>query len=143
MEENQALYDMSILIADDLKEDQDIIKVVLEQAGFKKLKIVDSGKEALDLLGLDKNEKIQKAKPKEHFDLVILDVFLGDAIGFVICKLIKDSDLDLPVILLSGGEIEDIKTNLLRSKADNFLTKPFQIEELSARVKMLLLKRLK
>lgn len=74
------------------------------------------------------------------YDLVILDVMLPHMNGFEILKEIRDSESDIKVIMLTAkAELED-KLNGLSNGADDYVTKPFHVEELVARVNIQLRK---
>ena len=74
------------------------------------------------------------------YDLLILDVMLPHMNGFEILKEIRENELDLKIIMLTAkAELED-KLNGLSNGADDYLTKPFHIEELIARVNIQLRK---
>ena len=71
---------------------------------------------------------------QENYDLVLLDVMLPDMDGFTICKKIREV-MNVPIIMLTArDEIED-KVNGLDLGADDYLTKPFAIQELLARMR--------
>ena len=73
----------------------------------------------------------------EHFDLVLLDVNLPGCSGFEVLHALRDGGLPVRVMMLtSQGEVED-RVAGLRSGADDYLTKPFAVEELLARVEVL------
>ena len=69
----------------------------------------------------------------EHFDLVILDIMLPEMDGFTVLENIRAELPALPVLLLSAKSQVDDKVRGLRSGANDYLTKPFAIEELLAR----------
>lgn len=69
----------------------------------------------------------------EHFDLVILDIMLPEMDGFTVLENIRAEHPALPVLLLSAKSQVDDKVRGLRSGANDYLTKPFAIEELLAR----------
>ena len=69
----------------------------------------------------------------EHFDLVILDIMLPEMDGFTVLEEIRAVHPALPVLLLSAKSQVDDKVRGLRSGANDYLTKPFAIEELLAR----------
>jgi len=69
------------------------------------------------------------------FDIVLLDLLLPDAHGSVVLAAVRDADPDVPVIVTSAlGETDD-KVSLLDAGADDYLVKPFEFAELSARVR--------
>lgn len=71
---------------------------------------------------------------KNKFDMIILDLGLPDGDGFDICKEIRERNITTPVLILSAEQESDIKVKCLKVGADDFLTKPFNTEELIARV---------
>jgi DNA-binding response OmpR family regulator len=74
----------------------------------------------------------------ENFDLVILDIMLPDLSGIEICRRIRAVDGRTPILILSSLSEETDKVTALELGADDYLTKPFGIFELMARVKALL-----
>ena len=74
-------------------------------------------------------------------DLVLLDIMLPKLNGFEICRQIREADLDMPIIMLTAkGQEEDIVRGL-NLGADDYVTKPFSIRELLARVAAFLRRR--
>ena len=72
------------------------------------------------------------------YDLILLDVMLPKKNGFEILKTLKNEKIKTPVIMLTAkGELED-KLNGLENGADDYMTKPFHMKELIARVKIIL-----
>jgi DNA-binding response OmpR family regulator len=67
-------------------------------------------------------------------DLIVLDIMLPNLSGFEICKTLKRSDVDIPIIILSAKDQEIDKIMGLDLGADDYLTKPFSIRELIARI---------
>lgn len=73
-----------------------------------------------------------------EYDLIILDVMLPLLSGLEVCRLVREHDPDIPIIMLTArGSLED-RIAGLDTGADDYLVKPFSIEELSARVRALL-----
>ena len=72
------------------------------------------------------------------YDLIILDVMLPGKDGFNILKTLKDEKIDTPVIMLTAKSEIDDKLNGLENGADDYVTKPFHMKELIARVKVIL-----
>ncbi|WP_432821771.1 response regulator transcription factor [Trichloromonas sp.] len=97
----------------------------LEEEGFK-VTHVETGEEALDLVW------------DEHFDLVILDVMLPGISGLEVCQKIRRHDSRLPVIMLTARSEEQDRIDGLATGADDYLTKPFSLDEFMLRVKGML-----
>ena len=110
-----------ILIVDDEKPIVDILKFNLEKEGYKTIEAYD-GEQAVELA--------LEAKP----DLIILDVMLPKMDGFTVCKKIRQK-LTCPVIMLTAKEEVVDKIIGLELGADDYMTKPFSIRELTARIK--------
>src|SRR5579872_4520860 len=85
----------------------------------------------------DGNEGFEKAT-QIPFDLIILDVMLPRKSGFDVCRDIREAGLITPILMLTArGQISD-KVNGLKIGADDYVTKPFNMQELMARVEALL-----
>lgn len=116
---------MRILIIEDQKNMAEAIEYILKKNNY----IVDfalDGEEGLDLALTD------------IYDLILLDVMLPTMDGFTILKKIRKQEIHVPVIMLTAkGEVED-KCSGLDLGADDYLAKPFQTEELLARIRAIL-----
>lgn len=110
-----------ILIIEDEKPISDIVKFNLQKEGFDIITAYD-GKEGLDM-ALSQNP-----------DLIILDIMLPSMNGFDICKKIREHS-NVPIIMATAKEEEVDKVLGLEFGADDYITKPFSIRELTARVK--------
>lgn len=82
-------------------------------------------------------EAIQKAKT-ENFDLIVLDITLPDCNGMEICKTLRAEKISTPIMMLTCHAEETDKVLALELGADDYVTKPFGVLELMARVKALL-----
>ena len=111
-----------VLIVDDEKAIVDILKYNLEKNGFETLEAYD-GKQALDLAR------------KQDPDIILLDIMLPCMDGFEVCKALRDEGNNVPIIMLTAREDETDKVFGLETGADDYITKPFSIRELLARVK--------
>ncbi|AWH76045.1 response regulator transcription factor [Clostridioides difficile] len=116
----------SVLIIDDDKELCTLMKKCVEQENLSAI-IAHSGAEGLHLV--DKN--------KHTLSLVILDIMMPDIDGFQVLKKIRETS-NIPVIMLTAKSDEDDKISGLCLGADDYLTKPFSINELMARVNSLI-----
>lgn len=70
-------------------------------------------------------------------DLIILDLNLPDMNGLQVCEAIRQHSLDVPILVLTGVDTTESRVSLLESGADDYLTKPFQLDELRARINAL------
>jgi len=114
-----------ILIVDDEEDLCEILQYNLSNEGYK-TDIAHSAEEALN-------------KPLNTYDLIMLDVMMGPMSGFRLAdKLRKELDISAPVIFLTAKDTEnDILTGFSLG-ADDYITKPFSVNELTARVKAVL-----
>lgn len=74
----------------------------------------------------------------EHFDLAILDVNLPDGNGFDLCRVIKDTHPEIPVIFLTANDLEKDVLNGFDLGAEDYVTKPFNMKILLRRVEVVL-----
>ncbi|MCK4662644.1 MAG: PAS domain S-box protein [Bacteroidales bacterium] len=113
----------SIFIVDDMEENLLILNEILEQEGAK-LSFAKSGQEALNL--------IPKVKP----DIILLDIFMPGLDGYEVCKKLKKDPrtIDIPVIFLTGGANIENLINGFDVGAVDYITKPFDPEELIVRI---------
>lgn len=75
---------------------------------------------------------------KENFDLIILDLILPDIDGIEVCKTLRANGLRIPIIMLTSRKDDIDKILGLEIGADDYITKPFNIRELIARIRALL-----
>lgn len=111
----------TILIVDDEKPIVDILVYNLQKEGYNTLEAND-GEEAINI-AFDK-------KP----DLILLDIMLPKVDGLTVCKKIRNS-FNMPIIMISAKDEEIDKILGLELGADDYITKPFSVRELVARVK--------
>lgn len=116
-----------ILVVDDEEHIQELIKFNLENSGYKVI-CCGNGTDAL------------KIARSEKPDLILLDVMLPGIDGYDVCKEIrKDNNIsNLPIIMITAKSEELDKILGLELGADDYITKPFSIRELFARVKAVL-----
>ena len=115
----------SLLIVDDDDEIRELLEFDLAQSGYK----VDTAQNGFD--GLEK-------AVNNYYDLVLLDVMMPKMNGFDVCKNIRKSKPELPVLLLTAKGTIDDKTQGFDCGADDYLVKPFDIQEVLLRVRALL-----
>lgn len=77
----------------------------------------------------------------QPYDLVLLDVMLPNISGFDICKTVRSNNIDTPIIMLTAKGEEIDKVLGLEFGADDYITKPFSVRELLARIKAILRRR--
>ena len=115
---------ISVLIIEDDKNIQDLLKLYLEKEGYG-VTVADDGGQDL--------AKFRSLKP----DLVLLDVMMPVLNGWEVCKAIR-AESRTPVIMLTAkGEVDD-KITGLKAGADDYVTKPFEMRELIARIEAVL-----
>jgi DNA-binding response OmpR family regulator len=110
-----------ILIAEDEPSLVFTLRDTLESEGYD-VHVVEDGSLALD--------RVLDVKP----DLLLLDLMLPGRSGFDICKDIRDRKLTFPIIMLTARDQEVDKVNGLTLGADDYITKPFGVKELLARI---------
>ena len=91
-------------------------------------------------LARDGEEAIQRAFDKKP-DLIVLDIMLPRVNGFEVCRTVRKYDSSLPILILSAKGDEGDKVLGLELGADDYVTKPFSIRELTARIKAALRRR--
>ena len=116
---------LRILLVEDEANIRDVVKLNLELEGFEVV-TVDNGKDALKIVN------------QQHFDLLMLDVMLPDVDGFQICEQVRLTNMDVPIIFLTAKETAADRVMGLKKGADDYLTKPFNLEELLLRVNNLI-----
>jgi two-component system alkaline phosphatase synthesis response regulator PhoP len=116
-----------ILIVDDEKDIVKMLDYNLKKEGYRTAFAYD-GEDALDLV------------KREHPDLILLDLMLPEIDGLEVCKQLKKEEktAGIPVIMLTAKSQETDKVIGLELGADDYITKPFSIRELIARVKVVL-----
>ena len=132
---------MPILVVDDDEADVFLVKDELEAAGFKNVHDTQRGSEALALLGLNtaSSPQVELDGSDLSFALVVLDVMLPDIDGFEICRQIKQRISPFfPVIMLTGLDAVEDHITGIEAGADDFISKPFQPEQLLAKITLLL-----
>ncbi len=120
-------YKKTILVVDDEEHILELIKFNLERESYNVL-LCDNGEESIYML---ENNTI---------DLVILDLMLPGIDGIEVCKRIRKIDKfeNLPIIMLTAKGEESDKILGLELGADDYITKPFSVKELTARIKAVL-----
>lgn len=114
-------------------EDDEALRFVtqdnLEIAGYEVIGISDG------------TEAVKRIQQGIQFDLAILDVMLPGVDGFSVAEAIRARDAQVPVLFLSAKSLKEDRLHGLRIGADDYLTKPFNIEELVLKVEIFLRRR--
>ena len=118
---------MKILLVEDEPKLSKAVAKALKNFGFT-VDIIDDGKAAYERIRLYHND----------YDLVILDLMLPSIEGHIICRRVRENNIDIPILVLTAKVDVASKVDLLRRGADDYLTKPFSLDELEARIKALL-----
>ncbi|MCU4771516.1 response regulator transcription factor [Bacillus toyonensis] len=118
------MKDIRILIADDDKEIRNLLKIYLERELYM-VDTVINGEEALHLFN------------QNNYNLVILDLMMPKIDGIEVCKKLRDKT-NVPILMLTAKDHEVDKILGLSIGADDYITKPFSIHEVIARVKALM-----
>ena len=112
----------TVLIVEDEKNIVDILRFNLQREGYRTVEAYD---------GADGLAKARSENP----DIILLDVMLPKMIGFDVCRTLREEGNNVPVIILTAREEEADKVLGLEIGADDYITKPFSMRELIARVK--------
>ena len=114
-----------ILVVDDEKNIVDILKLNLQKEGYTVMEAYD-GAEAVN--------KALAPDPADRPDLILLDVMLPEMNGFEVCRKVRDNS-SVPILMIIAREDEVDKVLGLEIGADDYITKPFSMRELMARVR--------
>ena len=115
---------ISVLVVEDDRNISELLQLYLEKEGYAVTLAFDGGE------GLSKFRALQP-------DLVLLDVMMPVADGWTVCKTIR-SESQTPIIMLTAKAETDDKVAGLKSGADDYITKPFEMKELLARIEAVL-----
>lgn len=97
----------------------------LERQGYE-ITLCNDGKQALEVI------------QQEKFDLCILDVMLPEVDGFTLAKEVRRHDAHVPILFLTAKSLKEDRLRGLRLGADDYITKPFSIEELILKIEVFL-----
>jgi len=116
-----------ILVVDDIEDIRNLLQEALQEVGYHTLEAAD-GREALSMI------------EAESPDLVILDIAMPVMSGFQVLRQLRKNS-DIPIIMLSARTDTVDKVESLELGADDYITKPFEIAEMTARVEAVLRRR--
>ncbi|MDD3165421.1 MAG: response regulator transcription factor [Oscillospiraceae bacterium] len=114
----------SVLIVEDDNNIAELLRLYLEKAGYSPALASDGGK------GLEAYHKL-------HPDIVLLDVMMPVMDGWAVCRAIRQES-DTPIIMLTAKGETDDKVSGLQQGADDYITKPFEMKEVLARIEAVL-----
>lgn len=117
----------SILLVEDEEHLQEALKLNLELEGYE-VSISADGAMALKMV------------EKEYFDLIILDVMLPEVDGITVCETIRLKNSEVPILMLSSKSSSADKVLGLKKGADDYMAKPFNLDELLLRISKLIKK---
>ncbi|OSZ82293.1 DNA-binding response regulator [Chitinophagaceae bacterium IBVUCB1] len=117
----------SLLVVEDEESLRDALKLNLELEGY-------------EVTTADNGPSVIKMVKNEHFDLIILDIMLPDMDGITVCETIRMQHNDVPIMFLSARNTGADRVEGLKKGGDDYMTKPFNLEELLLRVDKLIVK---
>lgn len=120
--------DKKILIVEDEQKIARFLEMELRHEGFTAAK-EENGLQALDRI------------VQEDYDLVLLDIMLPGMDGITICRRVRELGINVPIIMLTAKDSIEDKVQGLDIGADDYVTKPFAMQELLARIRAALRKR--
>jgi two-component system, OmpR family, alkaline phosphatase synthesis response regulator PhoP len=116
---------MRILLVEDEENIREVVKLNLELEGYETI-AASNGKDALRYFN------------EQYFDLLILDIMLPEISGLEICEQVRLINAEVPIIFLTAKDQQEDRITGLRKGGDDYLTKPFALEELLLRIHKLL-----
>ncbi len=116
-----------ILVVEDERHLSVGIKFNLEAEGYR-VSVVEDGKAALNLM----------EDPEQEIDLMILDLMLPGMSGYAVCEAVRNAGNDIPILMLSARTLPEDRTRGFDVGTSQYLSKPFDLDELLSRVKNLL-----
>ena len=119
---------VKILVVDDERAVRESLRRALELEGYE-IELAEDGRQALERLGSENGEEP---------DAVILDVLMPGMDGLEVCRTLRSQGSRLPILMLTARTQFEDRVEGLDAGADDYLTKPFALEELLARVRALL-----
>ncbi len=116
---------LSILLVEDEENLQQALRINFEMEGYEVTSAYD-GAAAL------------KAVSNEYFDLIVLDLMIPEIDGLAVCESVRLTNPEVPILILSAKNNSSDRVMGLKKGADDYLSKPFDLEELLIRVKKLI-----
>lgn len=123
-------YKASLLLVEDEENLRETIKLNLELEDY-------------EVTAVDNGPAVLKAIKNEYFDLIILDIMLPEMDGITVCENIRMQNNQVPILFLSARNTSADRVEGLKKGGDDYLTKPFNLEELLLRIDKLVVKNKK
>ena len=120
----------SLLVVEDEESLREALKLNLELEGYE-VTTADNGPAAV------------KTIKNEYFDLILLDIMLPEMDGLAVCETVRMQHNDVPILFLSARNTSADRVEGLKKGGDDYITKPFNLEELLLRVDKLVVKNKK
>lgn len=120
----------SILVAEDEESLRETLKLNLELEGY-------------EVTTAETGPNVIKSVKNEYFDLIVLDIMLPEMDGITVCETIRMQHNDVPIMFLSARNTSADRVEGLKKGGDDYMTKPFNLEELLLRVDKLITKNKK
>ncbi len=117
----------SILVVEDEENILELLQLNLELEGYE-VSIAKTGAQAV------------KQFKSEYFDLIILDIMLPEMDGIAVCETIRTQNNEVPILFLSAKNSAADRVEGLKKGGDDYMTKPFNLEELLLRIEKLIIK---
>jgi two-component system OmpR family response regulator len=114
-----------VLVVDDEPSITDLVSMALRSEQFD-VRVAGNGREALDA--------VESFSP----DLAVLDIIMPDIDGFEVAQRLRNQGVKLPILFLTARDATEDKVRGLSLGGDDYMTKPFSIEELVARIRSIL-----
>lgn len=110
------------------------ILIVDDEANLGELLVMACRVRGWDAQGVGTGREAVALARSEHFDAIVLDVMLPDLDGFAVIEKVRGEGIDTPVVFLSARDEVDDRLTGLRLGGDDYVTKPFNLDEVIARI---------
>jgi two-component system alkaline phosphatase synthesis response regulator PhoP len=114
-----------IFLVEDEVSIRDALKLNLELEGY-------------EVIATGEGKQVLRMFKEQHFDIVLLDIMLPEVSGLELCEQIRLVNMDIPIIFLTAKDTTADKVAGLKRGADDYIVKPFNLEELLLRIQILL-----
>jgi len=114
------------------------ILIVEDEESIRKLLKLNLELEGYEVVQADNGRKGIQYSENQHFDVIILDVMLPEIDGFDVCEQIRLHNMEVPILFLTAKDSPADRVTGLKKGGDDYLTKPFNLEELLLRIQNLL-----